>query len=44
MNRLERIPKVRDSITEGEYRFTVKDMQNHHVQTVVIEKIEANDT
>lgn len=43
MNRLERIPRVDDTLTEGEFRLTVKTMQNHHVQMVVIEKIEAND-
>ena len=39
MTRLERMPQMGDSITEGSYRLTVKAVKDHHVEAVLIEAI-----
>lgn len=42
MNRIERVPRVGDSIVEGPYRFTVEGVKDRHVELVLIEKVDAS--
>lgn len=39
MNHLQRIPRHGDVVTDGEYRFVVDRMKDHHVEMVLIEKL-----
>jgi CBS domain containing-hemolysin-like protein len=42
MNRLQRIPQEGNVVADGDYRFVVERMKNHHVEFVVIEKLEVD--